>query len=149
MNWKPDFGDPSRIDTVAPIKTDIAAETAARYHPMCSPSGAEAEPAPCGAENQLSGIFLLGEVDKVVPAAVHRQGVGEIKLLQLRHNLAQAIVRCRCQVEAADERIHLLDSTDLLGASQRIDNRHTTELCKNVLRFTPSSFADSPIGRAR
>src|SRR5262249_58819439 len=46
---------------------------------------------------------------------MHRQHVRQVKLLQLRRDLSQIIVRRRRQVEAAKERVDLLDSADFLG----------------------------------
>jgi len=44
----------------------------------------------------------------------------EVKFLQLRHDLAQILVRRRRQVEAADERIDFFDAADLLSPPQRV-----------------------------
>ena len=44
----------------------------------------------------------------------------DIELLQLRHDLAQIVVGRRREVEAADERVDLVDAADRLGASERI-----------------------------
>lgn len=42
----------------------------------------------------------------------------EIELLQFRHDLAQIVVQRRREVEAAEERVDLVDAADRLGASE-------------------------------
>ena len=84
------------------------------------PLGREGEAAPGGAEHQLLRHFLLGEIDEVLAAAMHRKDVLDIELLQLRHHLAQIIVGRRGEVKAADQRIDLLDPADLLRPPQGI-----------------------------
>ena len=53
---------------------------------------------------------------------MHREDVLEIEFFQLGHYPAQIIVGRRSQVEAADQRVDLVDAADLLGALQRVDD---------------------------
>src|SRR6516164_285613 len=85
-------------------------------------SGGKSEAAAGRAQHELLRHFLLRQIDEVLSAAMHRQRVLEVKLLQLGHDLSQIVVRRRREVEAAQQRIDLLDSADLLGPPQRIDD---------------------------
>ena len=74
------------------------------------------------AKHQFLGHLLHGEIDEVLPAAMHWHHELEVELLQLRHNLVQIVVRRREEVKAADQRVDLFDTADLLGTLQRVDN---------------------------
>ena len=77
---------------------------------------------PVPQSTSFSGISCLAEIDEVLSAAVHREHMLEIELLELRHHLAQVVIRRRGQVEPADECINLVDGGDLLGAKQGVDD---------------------------
>ena len=62
-------------------------------------SNPEGEAPPRGAEHQLLRHLLLGEIDEVLPAAMRREDMLEIELLQLGHNLVQIVVGRRGQME--------------------------------------------------
>src|SRR5690348_6930677 len=84
-------------------------------------SRGEGEAAPGGAEDQLLRHLPFGEVDEVLSAAMHRQDVVEIERFQLRHHLAQIVVRRRRQVESADKGIDLVDPGYIPRAPERVD----------------------------
>src|SRR5215471_19423412 len=78
-------------------------------------SGGKNEAAAGAAKYQFLGHLLHGEIDKILPAAMHRHHVLKLELLQFRHDLAQIVVRRREEVKAADQRVNLFDAADLLG----------------------------------
>src|ERR1700751_5746942 len=54
----------------------------------CDRSGGKCEAAAGPAKHQFLRHLLAGEIDKVLPAAMHRHHVLKVELLQLRHDLA-------------------------------------------------------------
>jgi len=51
----------------------------------------ERETAACAAEHELLGHLLLGEIDEILSAAMHRHDKSHIELLQFGHHLCQII----------------------------------------------------------
>src|SRR5271167_598559 len=90
-----------------------------RTHPRL---GSKCEAAAGTAQHQFLRHLLGGEIDKVLPTAMHRHHVLQVELLQLRHDLAKIVVRRGRQVKATDERVDLFDAADLLGALQGVDD---------------------------
>ena len=80
----------------------------------------------CRAKHQLLRHFLLSEIDEVLAAALRRQHVLEVELLQLGHHLAQIVVGRPGQVKTAGLRIDFSDAADFLRAPQRIDDAGVT-----------------------
>jgi hypothetical protein len=84
--------------------------------------GREWKAAAGSAKHQLFRHLLLGEIDEVLAAAMHRKDVLEIELFEFVHHLAQIIPRRRSQVKTANQRVDLLDAGILLRASKCVDD---------------------------
>src|SRR6516162_4267852 len=82
----------------------------------------ERETAACAAEHELLGHLLLGEIDEILSAAMHRHDKSYIELLQLGHHTCQIIAWRRSKMEAANECIDLFNAGDFLRALERIDD---------------------------
>src|SRR5215469_9660812 len=85
-------------------------------------SGGECEATSGAANNQLLRHLLLRQVNKILPAAVHWHYVFDIELIQFGHDLTQIVIRGGREMKATDEGVDLLDTTDLLGAFQGVDD---------------------------
>src|SRR5215831_14763615 len=85
-------------------------------------SGGKPEAAAGAAEDELLRHLLTGEIDKVLPATMHRHHMLEVEFFQLGHNLAQIVVRGRRQVKAAYQRVNLFYAADLLSAFECVDD---------------------------
>jgi hypothetical protein len=112
----------SAVAPVDPRNNAIADQCRTQANGNFDFSGGKSEAAAGRAQHELLRHFLFRQIDEVLSAAMHRQHVLEVKLLQLGHDLSQIVVRRRREVEAAQQRIDLLDSADLLRPPQRIDD---------------------------
>src|SRR5208282_6536071 len=101
------------------------APTAPTRQPRC-PSRGESEAAAGAAEHQHFRYLLLGQGEEILAAVMHRQHMLEVERLELRHHPLEVIVRRRSEVEAANERVDLVNARDLPRAAQRVDDAGVT-----------------------
>src|SRR5271169_779480 len=106
----------------AATRSRSGARRRAEVSPKLRCSGSKCEAAAGAAQHQFLRHFFIGEIDKILPAAMHRHHVLDVEFLKLRHDLAQIVVGRRCQVKAADESVNLYDTADLLSPFQCVDN---------------------------
>src|SRR5439155_1666114 len=79
--------------------------------------------AAAGGRDQHLVAHLCGRLlHEVEPGAVHRDHYVGVELLDLGDDLGEVILRRRPEMEAADDRVHLLDARDLLRLLDRIDD---------------------------
>lgn len=92
-------------------------------------SGLERETTAVRAGNQFLGHFLLHQLDEIAAAAVHRDHVVDVELLQFGNDLRQVRLLRRRQVETAAQRVYLLDPGHRLRALQRVDDPAVAARC--------------------
>src|SRR5262245_30908441 len=71
-------------------------------------------------DQKLVRHALTHRTDEVLTAAMHRHDNVRVELLDLADYLLEVVGRCRTKMEAADDRMHLLDAGHFLRLPRRV-----------------------------